>query len=165
MIELRRSTFEERFDLRDHGRNNAFRKITYNIDRTSSLPVAECYDDDVVGTLQTWVRFDEPGCCSRLVYGSTQVLFVCVCMFCHVLNLSPRVATVTIFTMQLFYAIISFVVGHHGGTQWATLLLLATGKHGQIDEDSCFIHSSVIFYASRPSISHLQSKARVELHH
>ena len=109
--------------------------LSYSMDESAALPTVECEDYNAAQTLMKWDVFDEPGCASRLVYGTYSPLLVAASLLCHVLSMSPQGAIVTKFGMLLSCSVISLVLGQHEGPQWATVLLLCVA--GAIDVYHC----------------------------
>ena len=137
MTELRRSTFHERVNMYDTNSSSAFENITYSIDRSRFFPQAMCYDSSAPQTLLTWNSFDEPGCSSRLVYGTTITNLVACSMFSSVLNLSLKHSIQITVLVQILFAIIFLTVGKHAGAMWATLVLI--GIAGLVDALQCHL--------------------------
>ena len=137
LTELRRSTFHERLNMFDMENSELFQNLTYSIDRSGVFPRADCYDSSAPQTLLSWESFDEPGCSSRLVYGTTVTNFIAIVMFSHVLHLSSKRAIQINVLIQIFCIITCLVVGKHALSMWATLLLI--GIAGMVDALHCHL--------------------------
>ena len=137
VTELRRSTSHERVNMFNMENSAVFENLTYSMDRSGIFPKAECYDSSTSQTLLSWNSFDEPGCSSRLVYGTTVTYFIAICLFSHVLNLSSRRAIQITVICQVLCIIMCLVVGKHALSMWATLLLM--GIAGMVDALHCHL--------------------------